>query len=248
MINPFEGYEQIIHAWQELDYSKLDKVPVEQSLLPLKLFLLGREQEGSELLEEIGYQFVSNTDNAFILEARLVSTPFEPGSNDPVKMSSEVVSLFDRAYFANITLAEDAIKREDPLQAINFYQKALTIAPNSQKITSDYIYTCILGEKMNLGIRYAGLLRSRKDYYVALAGCLTLSNLYGKAGLAVFLALLSILFPWCLLVFIPGLIFFGYEFIVSIKAENKLMNYISKYFLMFLGGFLLLSLFMFVIL
>jgi len=248
MNNPFEGYEQIIHAWQELDYGKLEQVPVEQSLMPLKLFLLGKDDEGQELLEDIEYQFVNNTDNAFIQEAKLVTTPFEPGKGDEVKLSNEIITLFDRAYFANITLAESCIKKDDPAQAIRYYQKAISIAPNSQKVISDYILTCIMAEKPNLGLPYAGLLKDRKKWILSLVGLISLSDIYHKAGLAVVLALLSILFPWCLFVFIPALIFFGREFYLSRKTEDKLINHIAKNYLIFVGIFTFLSLFMFVIL
>lgn len=242
VLNPFEGYEKMIHEWQELDYQALEQLPVTDSLLPLKGFLLGREEEAKELVEAMEFQFIRNTDIAFILEAKLVGGLFDASDTPEVKLASEIVSLFDRAYFANITLAEDNLNQKEYLKALDAYQKAVSIAPNSQKVIADCLYTCIMAEKGREGFEFAELLRSTKEKIFAYAGLLTLSTIYGKAALAILLALFSLLSPWGLIVLLPGLVYFAREWWLNRASENHLIQYISQFYAIYFAIFTGLSL------
>lgn len=243
MNNPFEAYEQMIQSWQDREYAKLEKIGVDSSLLPLKLFLLGRDAEAQEALTDVENQFLGNTDSAFILEAKLVSTPFDPSTTAEVDLAKEIISLYDRAYFANITLANDYINRDEPAEAIPYYHKAIIVAPHSEKIISDLVYICILAERPKEEHSYHKLLKLRIEKIFAEVGLLGLSTKVRKVGLWVLLGLLSLRI-YSLIVFIPLLAFFGYGYIKYRKTDNRLIKYVTFQYLIYLGIFTLLSLFL----
>ena len=243
MNNPFEAYEQMIQSWQDREYAKLEQISVDDSLLPLKLFLLGHDDEAQESLSDIEDQFLGNTDSAFVLEAKLVSVPFDPSTTAEVDLAKEITSLYDRAYFANITLANDFINHDEPLKAIPHYQKAIIVAPHSEKIISDLVYICILAERPNEEHSYHKLLKLRIEKIFAEVGLLGLSTKLRKVALWVLLGLLSLRI-YSLIVFIPLLAFFAYGFVKYRKTDNRLIKYVSFQYLIYLGIFTLLSLFL----
>ncbi len=243
MNNPFEAYEQMIQSWQDHEYAKLEKIGVDDSLLPLKLFLLGRDAEAQDALSNVEDQFLGNTDTAFILEAKLVSVPFDPSTTAEVDLAKEITSLYDRAYFANITLANDYINHDEPLEAISYYQKAIIVAPHSEKIISDLVYICILAERPKEEHSYHKLLKLRIEKIFAEVGLLGLSTKSRKVALWVLLGLLSLRI-YSLIVFIPLLAFFAYGFVTYRKTDNRLIKYVTSQYLIYLGIFTFLSLFL----
>lgn len=243
MNNPFETYEQIIQTWQDHDYTKLESIPVDKSLLPLKLFLLSRDTEAQELLTDAEDQSLRSIDKAFLLEAKLVSFPFDSSTTQEVELANEIIALFDRAYFANITLANNYENKKEFLPAIPAYQKAITIAPNSDKVVADLIYTCIMAEQPNEAHPYDGLIKPRYERIIAVSGLLGLSSAYRKVALAAIFAVISLFYPYSLILFIPMLAFFSKGYLDGRKTENRLIKFISIQYAAYLAGFTLLSLF-----
>lgn len=237
-----QSYEQLIQAWQDYNFTKLEDIEVDNCLLPLKLLLLNKTFEAQKLLNEIDYQKLENQDKAFVLEARLFASPYLPPNLENVELSNEITSLYKRAYFANITLANEHFSKKEMVQAINAYEQVLSITPQSEKVINEIMFFCLLAENRIKAHSYEKLIMDTYDRIFSKLGIFGLSTKTRKVAVGVVLFLIA-LFPfYSLYFFLPLLVFFLVNMIIAKRNRNRLIGFISISYVLYLVFSMVISL------
>ena len=148
MENLFQQYQQLINVWQKKDDMDLISLSVDKYLEPLKYLF---QKDSTAANDKIASLDLENTDplrKAFVYEARLFQkmTPkitLKMVEQDSL-LASEILSLFDNAYFGNLIMGNDYYHKKDLQLAINCFEKMLVITPKSENILCNLFSLCLI--------------------------------------------------------------------------------------------------------
>lgn len=236
-----ESYKLMIQAYQMKDNALLDSTLVDDSVLPLKLSLLGRDSEVLQSLENIDLEKFNSEDRAFLLEAELFNRPYHQINEANAALAREIVSFYEFAFFANFNLAQYYYTKKEISLAINAYEKMLAITPGSEWIIAELVYLCVISKKRNELAKYKSLLKKWNNKIFASIGIMAC---YPKliSLLMIGLGLIAMLLPYSFFLFLPMLLYFIINYFHGKKMQNRLTYSLSRFLILFFGIFSIISL------
>lgn len=238
-----EIYKIIIRTWIDKNNADLEKIPANKALIPLKLILLGNSVD--EIYKNNRFQgdeFQDEEEKAYILEASLYKLPFTKCDIKAVELSKEILSHYEDVYFANITCANYYRKEKNYTKAIQFYKRAINIAPNDESNLVDLILLLLLQENQKDTRAYETLLKNKKNIFFTKLGVFGMSSKNQKIHLGLILGFVALFTPYSFFIYIPALILLSVCYFWGRHKRNRLIIGVSINYAFYFITFLIISL------